>query len=251
MNIINLRNTKETYAALSPFDTKADMNAAINAHFKNHGSELTPTARKVLTLISTYACKYLGVCYLAKRTIADKLGVDPRTIRRCCNQLERLGIIEQHGMKRAGGDRRQTSNAIVIMPKCPPEMSAHEPIIKTKNINNTNDTEMTVIREKTADKNYLIKQGLVTKLPSTLQSALAPFFSAEDLYTMTGVIYKAKASVDRSITIEHHEEEYYEAIISVINTYKRGNVRNLEGLLYHAIKAATRRIWLQESLFGA
>src|SRR5699024_3884759 len=80
-----------------------------------------------------------------------------RTVIRACNRLEELGIVKQFDLKSDGGDRRQSSNAIVIQPfkksekvesfptkksEVTPEMSRHkaqEPIKLLKpNKHNTN-----------------------------------------------------------------------------------------------------------------
>lgn len=255
-NIINLRNTIETYATLAPFTTIEQLNANTTAIRFTYGKQLTRSTREVLDVLHRYASKYFGVCYLSKSKIARMLGVHRSTVIRACNLLERLGVIVQYETMRATGDRRQSTNAIVFVhqleakaafiedatPKCD---TIYTPL-NASNIKDTYDTVIPVIEEKEANKENLIKKGLVTKLPSALQYALAPFFSADDIYIMAGTIYKAKASVDRSIAIEHYEEEYYNAILSVINSYKRGKARNLQGLLYHAIRATTRSIWLRE-----
>jgi hypothetical protein len=255
METINLRNTHETYVALTPFTTIEQLNANTTAIRFQYGRLLTKSTREVLDVLHRYASKYFGVCYLSKSKIARMLGVHRSTVIRACNVLERLGIIAQHETMRSDGDRRQSTNAIVFIhqleakpafigdatPKCD---TVNTPL-NASNIKYTNDTVNTNINEKEASKK-LIKQGLVTKLPETLQYALAPFFNADDIYTMAGTIYKAKASVDRFIAIEHYEEDYYNAILSVINAHKRGKARNLQGLLYHAIKSTTRSIWLRE-----
>ena len=109
---------------------------------------------------------------------------------------------------------------------------------------NTDETEKSAV-SKESDKQALIKDGLVAKLPPTLQHALAPFFDYQELYALAGVVFKAKAAVDKTIRIEEHEAEYYKAIIEVMSAFKRGKVRNLAGLLSHAIKATTRAIWIR------
>ena len=188
----------------------------------------------------------MGVSFLSKQSIADELDVNIRTVRRAIRQLEDLCLVKSYRLKRVNNDRRETSSAIVIQPLisvlavCPSKEASY----KQKNINNTNsDTDKPV-----KSNSELIKKGLVIKLPQTLQHALAPFFDADELYNLSGIVFRAKASIDKEIRIEDNEQAYYNSILSVINAFKRGISRNFEGLLYHAIKATTKTIWLRTRL---
>src|SRR5690606_10237490 len=49
-----------------------------------------------------------------KNNIAEAVGRVRRTVIRVCQRLEALGIIKQYETKRDGGDRRQSTNVIVI-----------------------------------------------------------------------------------------------------------------------------------------
>jgi hypothetical protein len=163
--------------------------------------------------------------------------------------LVKLGIVKKYPSKRATGDKRQSSNIIVIQkvvvnvqPKCPPK----EALIKAQDLKETDDTGKEDFSSKKVANKDLIKKGLVTKLPKTLQTALAPFFDGEEIYKLAGTIYKAKSKVDKDIRIEEHEQKYYECILSVINAFKRGKAKSLHGLLFHSIKVLTRSIWAKE-----
>lgn len=251
---IKLLNTESTLQSLQSFSSVEQMNTSIKQFKEQYNSELTKSTKAVLELISQYSCKFVGVCYLSKSKVASILSISYKTVQRSCKHLEELGIIIQRSMKRASGDKRQSSNAIIIQSyqveevECPTMMTDQEALYKTIKSNNTDDTEQVVSKEEIADKQSLIKQGLVTKLPVAIQYALAPFFNSDELYKLSGTIFKAKASVDKSIKIEDNEGEYYNSILSVINSYKREKVTNLHALLYHAIKSVTRSIWLKERL---
>ena len=91
-----------------------ELNETVRIHKRN--PELNATDRAVLDVLARYSCKELGKSWLAKSTIAEIVGKSRRTIIRVCNKLERLGIIRQYTRMRATGDRRQTSNLIVILP---------------------------------------------------------------------------------------------------------------------------------------
>lgn len=255
---MRLLSTEITFKTLQPFETIEQLNANTKAIRDQFAHELSTAARKVLDVLNRYASKYYGVCYLSKNKIADMLGITRRTVIRVCNRLEEIGVIAQYEMDRTGG-RGQTVNAIVFVT----QISAREafsadievvsdnvqeignvtgdvtPLNATNNAKkdlNTNDTE----------KESLLKNGLVTKLPKPLQRTLAPFFDADKLFELAGVVFKAKSSVDRNITLEENEQDYYNAILSVINAYKRGKIGNLQAVLYSAIRATTRGIWLRE-----
>lgn len=257
---MKLLNTEETYALLQPFETIEQLNANTRAIRAQYKTQLFGAVREVLDVLHRYASKFYGVCYLSKSKIAEMIGVSKRTVIRACQLLESLDVIVQYETKRVNGDKRQSSNAIVFLT----QVSAREAFVDEyeqvsdnvqvagdvtpdvtpntlsnnaqKDLINTDDTEMA----------SLFKKGLVSKLPKTIQLALAPFFNAEKLYELTGVIYKAKASVDRSITIEENETDYRNAILSVIHAYKRGKIGNVAAVLYTSIKATTRTIWLRE-----
>ncbi|GIN58113.1 hypothetical protein J8TS2_24320 [Lederbergia ruris] len=101
-----------TYRSLSTFKSVDELNEAIKAHRQAH--KLSDTERAVLDVISRYACKFPGVCYLSKNNIGEAVGKVRRTVIRACNRLEALGIIKQYETKRDGGDRRQSTNVIVV-----------------------------------------------------------------------------------------------------------------------------------------
>lgn len=265
---MRLLNTESTYKMLAPFTSIEELNANTKAIRQQFGKQLTKATREVLDVLHRYASKYYGLCYLSKSKIADMLGISRRTVIRACDLLESLGIIIQYELMRHKGDKRQSSNAIVFLTQISardasfrqanevmsdnmsvisdvtPECHAIDALSDTpqKDLNNTYDT---------GERAALIKNGLVSKLPKTLKYALAPFFDAEELYEMVGVIYKAKASVDRNIKIEDHEDTFRETILSVINAFKRGKTKSLPAVLYRAIQTTTHSITLKERLSNA
>ena len=259
---MKLLNTEKTYRMLQPFESIEQLNANTKAIRQQFGEFMTTSMLNVLDVLHRYASKFYGVCYLAKSSIAKMVGLSIRQVVRICNTLGSMGIIAQYQLDRANGDKRQSSNAIVFLT----QISAREALVQAdevvsdnmqchtechtntlsqtlkKDINNTYDT---------GESAALIKNGLVSKLPKTLKYALAPFFNAKELYEMVGVIYKAKASVDRDIKIEDYEKDYYDTILKVTSQYKLGKVRNFGAVLYSAIKATTRSIWHRSNFFGS
>ncbi|MFI8707604.1 helix-turn-helix domain-containing protein [Bacillus sp. NPDC077411] len=69
----------------------------------------------LLEILKRHSCKYVGVSFLCKNTIADKLEVSYKTVQRLMKKLVDLGIIKQIEMKRKS-DMLQTANAIIIQP---------------------------------------------------------------------------------------------------------------------------------------
>lgn len=94
------------------FNSIEELNAAIRSHRANN--KLNATELAVLDVLAQYSCKDVGRSFLSKSTIAELVGKSRRTIIRVFNRLEELGIICQYARKRQTGDRRQTSNLIVI-----------------------------------------------------------------------------------------------------------------------------------------
>ena len=231
------------------------MNESVKKHKQQNKEQLTKATYNVLDFLSQWSCKYVGVSYLCQKRIAESLNVSYKTVQRAVAKLVELGIVKKFGSKRATGDKRQSSNIIVIQvanykekenvhPNCPPK----EALTNTPKITNTNDTEKEGYSSKEVDKDKMIKDGLVAKLPKTLKQALSPFFDTDELYTLVGTVFKAKSKVDKDIRLEDYETEYYNCIMSVINAYKRGKVTSLHGLLFSAIKATTKSIWIRESM---
>lgn len=124
------------------FKSIEDLNAAVREHRDRH--VLSTTERAVLDILSQYSCKTIGESFLAKSTIAELIGKSRRTIIRVCSRLESLGIIRQVKRMRQSGDRRQTSNLIVILPTetadvTPACHSEEAPQLNSKSINNTKE----------------------------------------------------------------------------------------------------------------
>ena len=262
MKLINTEATRSYYA---PFKTIDQLNANTKAIREQHSEFMTPSEKAVLDVIHRFASKHYGVCYLSKTSIAEKTGLSRRQVIRICNKFESLGFFVQYATdRRAGGG--QTSNTIVFLT----QLAAKDAFVaveeqKTDNMQDNEDDDnddstggvtpdgtgldapqdakKDLLNTKdTGASASLIKEGLVTKLPKTLKHALAPFFDANELYEMTGVVYKAKASVDKTIQIEDNESEYYDAIISVMNGVRRGQVVNTAAVLYTAIRNVTSAI---------
>ncbi|MGG3622830.1 helix-turn-helix domain-containing protein [Bacillus gobiensis] len=229
--------------------TIEELNEAIRSHKRRN--QLTETECAVLDLLAQYSCKEIGRSFLAKSTIAELVGKSRRTIVRVCNRLEQLGIIAQHKRMRQTGDRRQTSNLIVIQSakrddvvpnETPviPEMTRQE--APSRNLNN-NTYKETVIPS----------DALKNSLPTEIYSAMSRYFNAKEIYRYYGVLLRAKASVDPAIILEDHAAEFVNAWHAVVLKLKHGRIRKLDGYLYEAFRKAAftvkARLNAPESLF--
>lgn len=243
---MNLLNTEETYSTLQPFKSLAELNSNTRLVREKFGSQLSKSTLIVLDTLARYSCKYYGLSYRSKNKIAAELNLSRRTVIRACNLLESLGVIKQYELKRHNGDQRQSSNAIVFIPlkkEVTPPCHTVNTLLNTKNINNTKDTENQV---------DLLKKGLAAKMPKRIGTALSAFFTASEMYEAYRVMLRAKASIDRNIMFEHHENDYYDTFLSVMNANKRGKIhKSLFGTLYVAIKATSKRIYIEQQFNAA
>ncbi|MEW5592108.1 helix-turn-helix domain-containing protein [Peribacillus frigoritolerans] len=85
---------------------------------------------KLLEILKRHSCKQIGVSYMCKDTIADKLEFSYKTVQRLMKKLEDLGMIRQVPMKRKK-EMMQTANAIIIQP-VKEEMSGKPPVKESK-----------------------------------------------------------------------------------------------------------------------
>lgn len=214
------------------FKSIEELNAAVAAHKRNN--KLNKTEIAVLDVLARYSCKNIGKSWLAKSKIAELVGKSRRTIIRVCNKLERLGIIRQYERRRETGDRRQTSNLIVIVPAKLDDVTpaCHTEETPPRNLNNNN-----TIATKTTSCGALKRS-----IPADLFNALKPYFNDDDMYKTVGILYRAKASIDRNILFEDYSTDYVDAFKSVVFSYKRGKVRNLFGYLFRVWQSVTAEI---------
>lgn len=267
-----------TYHSLSPFESVEAMDEATKHHRNAH--KLSQTELDVLDVLSKHSCVYVGVSYLCKRSIGLLVGNSKRTVVRACNRLEDLGIIQQHGMNRFTGDRKQTSNAVVIAPIVMPvipvmpvtpkkgrEESSYPISRQVSRANGRSKTqgvthEMSHQKAKSSIKLIpsnterdtgsapgLVKvsmelatptNALKNSMPTAIYDALSPFYDYDGLYKAYGVLLRAKASIDRTITVEDNAETFTGIFDNAVRKMKRGKVSmdKLNGYLYAAWKEA-------------
>ncbi|MFI8495282.1 helix-turn-helix domain-containing protein [Peribacillus butanolivorans] len=132
----------ESYDNLSSFAEREEMNKAVRVYrdiIRASIKRADVQARLIalLEVLKRHSCKQIGVSYMCKNTIAEKLKLSYKTVQRLMKKLEFLGIIRQVPMKRKK-DMMQTANAIIIQTvnnelsdKQPTKSPTNCPTIKT------------------------------------------------------------------------------------------------------------------------
>lgn len=117
---IDVIATKESFHNLSTFKEVEELNKTVRAYRDaiRMSIKRTDVQIKLITLLEIlkrHSCKYVGVSFLSKNRIAEKMEVSYKTVQRLMKKLVGLGIVKQVAMKRTK-DMLQTSNAIIIQP---------------------------------------------------------------------------------------------------------------------------------------
>ncbi|OPD57581.1 cytosolic protein [Bacillus anthracis] len=164
-NRIDVIANEESFHNLSSFKDVEELNKTVRAYrdIIRMSIKRTDVQSKLITLLEIlkrHSCKYVGVSFLCKNRIAEKMEVSYKTVQRLMKKLVDLDMIKQIAMKRKK-DMLQTSNAIIINPiveevsnKVDAERPKKCPTIKTKpvslkqnikdiNIRNSNENSNT------------------------------------------------------------------------------------------------------------
>ncbi|MGG2934848.1 helix-turn-helix domain-containing protein [Bacillus pacificus] len=117
---IDVIATKESFHNLSSFKDVEELNKTIRTYRDNIRMSIkrTDVQSKLITLLEIlkrHSCKYVGVSFLCKNSIANIMEVSYKTVQRLMKKLVDLKMIKQVAMKRKK-DMLQTSNAIIIQP---------------------------------------------------------------------------------------------------------------------------------------
>ncbi|PGE46259.1 cytosolic protein, partial [Bacillus cereus] len=117
---IDVIATKESFHNLSSFKDVEEVNKTIRTYRDNIRMSIkrTDVQSKLITLLEIlkrHSCKYVGVSFLCKNSIANIMEVSYKTVQRLMKKLVDLEMIKQVAMKRKK-DMLQTSNAIIIQP---------------------------------------------------------------------------------------------------------------------------------------
>ena len=246
MNIVHL--DEKTIKALVNFTSLEEMNEAVREHRMLF--YLSPSDKEILFVISQYACKFKGVCYLSKQKIAEAAGFKSRrTAIRACNRLEKKGIIKQYETRRVRGDKRRSVNIIVIQQ--PPGIKketlksqqavtsgSHNQDILTYPITKTpKKKDLTEKQQKHAQLESLKK-----KIPAAFFDVFSLYFDAQGIYDIYGILLRAKKKAKGTFLLEDYAKEYIQAFYNIYHRYFEGKIQNIEGYLFRTWESVTEKI---------
>ncbi|PFJ17940.1 cytosolic protein [Bacillus cereus] len=180
----------ETYENLSTFETIDKLNNTVRAyrdtiHMSIKRTDVQSKLISLLEILKRHSCKYVGVSFLCKNSIADMMKVSYKTVQRLMKKLVDLGMIKQVAMKRKK-DMLQTSNAIIIQPiveevsnkgdtKSPTKCPTIKTTTKTlkQNIKDINIRKENEIQSNANDKNFIDY-----RVPESMRMKLATAFDS-------------------------------------------------------------------------
>ncbi|BAR82031.1 uncharacterized protein KNN_01183 [Bacillus thuringiensis serovar tolworthi] len=190
---IDVIASEESFRNLSPFIELEELNKTIRTYRDNIRMSIkrTDVQSKLITLLEIlkrHSCKYVGVSFLCKNSIADMMEVSYKTVQRLMKKLVDLEMIKQIAMKRKK-DMLQTSNAIIIQPimeevsnKVDTKSPTKCPTIKTKpvslkqnikDINKRNSNE----NSNTPEENIEQADFVAHWVPERFVSLVSSFYS--------------------------------------------------------------------------
>ncbi|HDR7000627.1 TPA: helix-turn-helix domain-containing protein [Bacillus cereus] len=190
---IDVIASEESFRNLSPFIELEELNKTIRTYRDNIRMSIkrTDVQSKLITLLEIlkrHSCKYVGVSFLCKNSIADMMEVSYKTVQRLMKKLVDLEMIKQVAMKRKK-DMLQTSNAIIIRPiveevsnKVDTKSPTKCPTIKTKpvslkqnikDINKRNSNE----NSNTPEENIEQADFVAHWVPERFVSLISSFYS--------------------------------------------------------------------------
>lgn len=236
------------YKSLSQFETVAEMNEAIRAFLYSHKHELPDSAVAVLKTISRYACKLPGVAFMKVATIADKVGLSDRTVRRALKALEQAGIIErQTTTRRQGGDGH---NVYVLRPVVSadvipemsdrgdaekPRQSSDEPVQKASE---TKPHETEYSRLSNSKRNNVTDVN-EQHLPQPFASAVRPFaaiINPNEAWRKVTLAHR-QAAIETDVTADNIVHTAVGAFKAAVAAYKTNRIRkDLGGYFFGCLR---------------
>lgn len=232
---------EETYKNLVTFSELEDMNETVRTYkdvIKKEvkRKDLQKNLLRLLDLLKRHSCKYLGVSFLSKNSLADKLEVSYKTIQRLMIRLSDMGFVKEYAMKRRS-NMYQTSNAVIIQPfkkdesykevvkteeKCPSKTTTKN--LKTNNLNTYK--ERTVIHNNTNTVNNIKNAEFVAHwVPARFTELTNSYFSkAKEIEELWKVVRQNNRPVngEKLFTKEQELHIGLTAIKQYVMKYKSG-----------------------------
>ncbi|ANN34865.1 cytosolic protein [Bacillus thuringiensis serovar coreanensis] len=187
---IDVIATKESFHNLSSFKDVEELNKTVRTYRDTIRMSIKRTDVQskliaLLEILKRHSCKYAGVSFLCKNSIADMMEVSYKTVQRLMKKLVDLEMVKQVAMKRTK-DMLQTSNAVIIQPiveevshkvdtksptKCPTIKTNTKTLkqsIKDINKRNSNESQSNVNDNDFID--YRVPQSMRMKLTTAFDS---------------------------------------------------------------------------------
>ncbi|PGU11140.1 cytosolic protein [Bacillus cereus] len=199
---IDIIATKESFHNLSTFKEVEELNKTIRVYRDTIRMSIKrmDVQSKLITLLEIlkrHSCKYVGVSFLCKNSIADIMEVSYKTVQRLMKKLVDLEMIKQVAMKRKK-DMLQTSNAIIIQPiveevsdKVDTKSPTKCPTIKTKavflkqnikDINKRNSNEHSNTLEENIEQANFVAHWVPERFVSLVNSFYSESKTIQELW---------------------------------------------------------------------
>ncbi|MES1051065.1 helix-turn-helix domain-containing protein [Bacillus thuringiensis] len=199
---INVVAQEESYHNLTTFTDVEELNKVVRTYrdvIRTSVKRADVQIRLItlLEILKRHSCKYAGVSFLCKNSIADMMKVSYKTIQRLMKKLVDLKIIKQVAMKRKK-DMLQTSNAIIIQPvveevsdkvdiksptKCPTKKTTTISLKQNiKDINKRNNTENNTTLEENMKETDFVAHWVPERFVSLVHSFYSESKTIQELW---------------------------------------------------------------------
>lgn len=202
-----------------------------------------------------------GVSWKLQETIAEALGYSVRTISNGLKTLDAYGMtarestISNWKTPTGGAKRRKGADLVIIQANLQVSVTEQDcDSIEPDEANEDKTSDVEIKKQPSSFNHSFLKnntlldtlyshpRSLRQAIPQVIYDALAPFFDADGLYKTYGLLIKAKATVDRSITVEEHGESYVDVFLNIIKKHKLGDINKLDSYLFTAWQNLTGKL---------
>ncbi|AZJ21525.1 cytosolic protein [Bacillus wiedmannii bv. thuringiensis] len=183
----------DSYHNLSTFSNIEELNETVRVYrdvIKTSIKRTDVQAKLIalLEILKRHSCKYVGVSFLCKNRIAEKMKVSYKTVQRLMKKLVDLEMVKQVAMKRTK-DMLQTSNAVIIQPiveevtdKVDTKNPTNCPTTKTKPVSLKQNIKD--INKRTGNENITLPEKNINRaefvshwVPKRFSSLVSAFYS--------------------------------------------------------------------------